>query len=341
MYYTFDKVAHQDLTVSLRDPAGSLASSELGGLPGVVEVEPQLSVVCDLSNGPRKKRLAVTGLPHGNRLYTPLDSDGRPIVVPDEGLVLTRKVAQILDAWPGDSVRLRPLIGRRQEVQAAVVGIVDSFLGLSAYMDMGYLSRLLGEDCSANMLLALRHAQGLEHGRKADEATATAQKPLLDELKERPKVTGITERTRALRQMNETFGKTMGTIMAIEILFAGLIAFGSVVNAALVSLSEREREVGTLRVLGFMPGQVARIFAGESFLINGLGILLGLGGGIAYTHFITSLYDTELYRFPVVICPSHFINTVVMMIVFIGAAQVIVSILIRHLPWLEVLKVKE
>ena len=47
------------------------------------------------------------GLPRGNRLYTPLGGDGEPLVMPDAGLVLTRKLAQILHARPGDSLRLR------------------------------------------------------------------------------------------------------------------------------------------------------------------------------------------------------------------------------------------
>jgi len=133
----------------------------------------------------------------------------------------------------------------------------------------------------------------------------------------------------------------MSTMLWIMVLLAGMIAFSSVLNAALVSMSERQREVGTLRVLGFTPGQVARIFAGESYLLNGVGVLLGLGGGVAYVHLLARLYDTELFRFPVAIYPSHFFITVGLMVLIIGAAQTIVSLLIRRLPWLDVLKVKE
>ena len=328
MFYQFDKISHQDMTVMLRDPVGRPATSELAGLPGVREVEPQLAVVCDFSNGPYKKRTDLTGIAPGNRLYTPLDRAGKPVVIPDEGLVLTRKLAEILDVRIGDALRLRPLIGRRQEAKAVVVGTVDSFLGLSAYADASYLSRLLGEDWAANCLLA-------------NVTEGAPKKPLLDALKERPKVIGIGERARSLRQMVETLGKTNQTIVWILVLLAGTIAFASVLNAALVSLSERQREVGTLRVLGFMPGQVARIFAGESYLLNGTGVLLGLVGGVGYVHLLARLYDTELFRFPVAIYPSQFFMTVGLMIVFIGSAQAIVSVLIRRLPWLDVLKVKE
>ncbi|MBM4085355.1 MAG: ABC transporter permease [Planctomycetes bacterium] len=328
MRYEFDKVSHQDITVSLRDPTGSRTPSEVRGLPAVADVEPQLSVTCNLSHGPRRKRTSVTGLPRGNLLCTPLDAEGRPIVVPDEGLVLTRKLAEILDARQGDSIRLRPLIARRQEVEASVVGVIDSFLGLSAYANISYLSRLIGEDWSANLVLA-------------NESPGPGQAHLFDGLKERPKVIGITERQRAFSQMRNTLGKTLGTMIGTMVIFSGLIAFGSVLNTALVSLSEREREVGTLRVLGFLPSQVAGIFSGESFLLNGTGILLGLVGGIGFAHLIALPYNTELFRFPVVIYPSHFLVTAALMLAFISAAQVIIGLLIRRLPWLDVLKVKE
>jgi len=328
MSYEFEKVAHQDFTVSLRDPRGRRGPSEVKNMPSVAATEPQLAVVCDISNGPYSKRIGVTGLPPGNRLYTPLDGEGQPIVVPDAGLVLVRKVAEILDVEPGDHVRLRPLIARRREVTAPVVAVVDTFLGLSAYADITYLSRLLGEDLSANVVLGRMFC-------------GSSSVPLLTRLKERPTVVGIGRRVRALAQFDETFGKTMGTMIGVMVLFAGLIAFGSVLNAALVSLSERKREVGTLRVLGYSSIESLRIFSGESFLLNGAGALVGLAAGIGLTRLLAVAYNTELYRWPVVIYPSRLVLTLVIMAAIISAAQLIIYRSIRKLDWLAVLKIME
>jgi len=328
MAFEFTRVSHQDVTVALRDPTGRGALSELRALPGVSEAEPQLGITCDLSKGPRRKRIGVSGLPRGNRLYTPLDAAGRAIVPPEEGLVLSRKLAQLLDVKPGDKVRLRPLVGQRREVEALVVGTVEGFLGLSAYADIHYLSRLIGEAWAANVLLSTVH-------RGSDS------RPFLSKLKDRPEVVGLGERRRALDQIQETFGKTMGTMIGFTVFFAGLVAFGSVLNAALVSLNERQREVGTLRVLGYTPRQIAGIFAGESLLLNIAGIVLGVFAGIGFTHLIAMAYDTELYRFPVIVRPSRLVASAALMTAFVGVAQLIVYHLIRKLPWLDVLKIKE
>jgi putative ABC transport system permease protein len=125
------------------------------------------------------------------------------------------------------------------------------------------------------------------------------------------------------------------------VLFAGLVAFGSVLNAALVSLSERQREVGTLRVLGYTPRQIGTIFSGESLVVNGVGVLLGLVAGVGLTHLLALAYNTELYRFPVIIRPSRLVLAAVLMWLFVLAAQLITHRMIRSIPWLDVLKVKE
>jgi len=328
MSYEFEKVSHQDLTVSLRDPVGREAIPEVVSLPTIAYAEPQLSLVCDLSTGPYSKRIGVTGVPAAGRLFTPLDREERPIGVPDSGLVLTRKLAEILHVGLGDTVQLRPLIGLRTPVQAPVMGLVDSFFGLSAYANLGYLSRLIGEEWVANVILS-------------DSFRAAAEPALLEALQERPVVVGITERVRALTRLDESFGQTMGIAISVMVLFAGLIAFGSVLNTALVSLSERRREVGSLRVLGYTPAQVSRIFSGESLLLGGLGILAGLLAGVGLAHFMAYAYNTELYRFPAVIYPSRLVMTSGLMVGFLGLSQLIIYRMIRKMDWLEVLKVKE
>lgn len=328
MSYEFKKVAHQDVTVSLRDPRGVDAPREISLLPTVAATEPQLAIVCDLKNGPFEKRIGVLGLVHNNRLYTPLDREGNPIIIPNEGLVLSKKLAEILHLTPGDTVTLRPLIGLRKEVSAPIVGTVDTFLGLPAYANIRYLSNLIGENLSANVVMA------------STFPTVTAS-PFLKEIKTRPTITGITERIRAFIQLDETFGKAMGTMMFILVLFAGLIAFGSVLNTALVSLSERQREVGTLRVLGYSPTQVTGIFSGESLLLNSLGILFGLVFGILLAQALSLAYSTELYRFPAVIYPWRLLMSAAIMVIFVGTAQLIIYHLIYTVKWLEALKIME
>lgn len=328
MRFTFEQVRHEDLSASLRKPRGRPLERELQRMPGIAQSETELQVACELRRGPHRRRTAVTGLGPAHRLHTPRDAREEPVAIPAHGLVLSRKLAEILAVRPGEQLWLRPLIGERREVAAPVVGLVDSYMGLGAYADQVYLSRLLGEEWCANALLAR-------------EQPGAPRAPLLAALTARPRVVGVSERGRALTQVRETFGQSMGAMISVMVLFAGAIAFGSLLNAAYVSLSERRREVGTLRCLGYTPGQVAGVFAAESLLVGAAGIVLGvlLGGGLAVL--LSRAYSTELYRFPVVVRAERIAQSALLMLVFMGGAQALLYRLVSRLDWLELLQVKE
>ncbi len=328
MHFEFEKIAHEDLTLSLRDPVDIFAKSEIRHLNGISGIEPQLSIICDLSNGIREKRIGVLGLVENNYLYTPLDSEQQSVTIPNNGLVLSRKLAEILNVHPAETLLLRPLIGERRQVEAMVTAIVDTFLGLSAYANIGYLSRLIGEEKVTSSFLATSYTHDL-------------QTDLLEQIKDRPEIVGISERLRSLIQLEDTFGESMGAIISIMVLLAGIIAFGSVLNTTLVSISERQREIGTLRVIGYSLPNVSVIFCGESLLLNGFGISIGLYMGIGLAHLISNAYNTEFYRFPAIILTNDLILSAVIMLILVLLSQGIIYRLISKLNWLDVLSIKE
>ena len=107
---------------------------------------------------------------------------------------------------------------------------------------------------------------------------------MVREFQRRPSVLNVTWRADSLLQMEKTLQQNLGTILKVIVLFSGGLAFGAVLNTALVALSEREREVGTLRVLGYTPFAVTSIFSGESLLLNSLGVFVGWFGGAGLTY---------------------------------------------------------
>lgn len=322
--YEFRRTSHQDLTISLREPRHWQSLSELSGLPGVEVVEGQLSVGCDLTLGARSRRVNLTGLTADARLYTPLDQRGHPVRPPDQGLVLSTRAATVLHAKVGDLLRVRPLVGERRQSDCVVTQIVDTYLGMGAYCDLNYLSRLIGEERATSSVL-LRTSRG-DLGRP---------------LAPRPWVVGLNWRLASYAKMKATLDQSLGTSLGILSTFAALLSFGSVLNLALVSLSERAREVGTFRVLGLTPAEVARIFVMESYVLNGLGVLAGLPLGALLVNSITKSYDTDFFRFPTLVPPHRLLLSVVLMLLFISLAQLVVLRLVRAWPWLDALKVRE
>jgi putative ABC transport system permease protein len=133
----------------------------------------------------------------------------------------------------------------------------------------------------------------------ADPARRTE---LYTAVKNTPRVSGVIIKRDVVDSYQKTIGENILKMRLFNVIFAGVIAFGVVYNSARIALAERSRELATLRVLGFTRGEIARILLGELALLTLTAIPLGLlcGYGLAFA-LIKAVYDTELFRLPLVI----------------------------------------
>ena len=121
---------------------------------------------------------------------------------------------------------------------------------------------------------------------------------LSSELKGIPAVAGAGFKRAILRSFRETMAGNMNLTIFINVLFASVIAFGVVYNAARVSLSERSRELASLRVLGFTRAEISLILMGELALLTLAALPVGGLFGYSLSAAIVSSIDSEVYRFP-------------------------------------------
>lgn len=326
--FSFDLIQHQDFTLSLRDPLNMDMRQTLTTLPGVKSIETQLSIPAEISHGPHLKRLAITGMSPHNTMFTPVDSKGKPISITPTGLVLTETLAKILNVQINDHVLLKPLIGDKKTVQVPVKKIVPSFIGFSAYADQSWLSLLLGNSMVTNNIFFKLYT----HANKQAFIRAVNQfAPMIN----------LVDKKASKEALLETLNRFIAFSLTIMILFAGIIAVGSVINTAMISLSERERDVASLRVLGFTTFQVAQIFFTESAILNVVGTMLGLLLGIYFSYWMSSVFSTEVFTMPFVVTPLRLTETVFIMIGFVILSQMIIYRIIKKMNWFEVLNNRE
>lgn len=327
--FQFKWIARSDYDLSLKDEKGDDALAELSRLPGVDLAEPLLSVACTFHNGRFSKKAAISGLKSNAQLTVPHEDAARPISVPEVGLVLGRKLAEILHVEEGDMVAFEPVKGLRRTRRVPVVRIVDGYLGLVAYANIGYLSRLVGEEFTLN---------GAQLRVNPEPSTRRA---LLAAIKELPAVQSVVSRKGMIRNMESTFIQNLWIFVGMLIVFAGVVFFGGILNSALVSLSERRREIATLRVLGYGTREIGHMLFRENMIVVLAGTLLGMPLGYAMTWAVAVMYDTEMFRFPVVYSLGTFLWTLALAIGFTLAAHVPVQRTINRLDWLEALQAKE
>ena len=141
--------------------------------------------------------------------------------------------------------------------------------------------------------------------------------------------------------LNETLMQNMWAFIGVLILFAGVIFFGSILNASLISLNERRREVATMRVLGYTETYIGAMFLRESLAINGAGTLLGLPLGYALTWLVAEMYNNELLRFPLVAPAWVWLTTIGVGVAFTLLSHLTVQWVIHRTAWFDSLNVKE
>ena len=302
----FERIQREDLSVAFVEPRSVRAARELASLPGVLTVEPFRSTPVHLRHGARARKTQLLGLADGGVLHTLLDMNGNRYALPRDALVVPVGIAEALGAHVGDTldVELTEQGGARRRL--VISATLNEMIAASVYMERGALNRLLREgDVASGAYVAI------------DER---AQDTVFARLKRLPGVAGTASRAAMLQNFRKTMAENISTSVGIVVFAACVIAVGVIYNQARISLSERGRELASLRVLGFTRGEVRAMLFGEQAIVTLAGIPLSFVIGTACAAWLMKLFQAERHRFPTVVNSSTYaITTIVVVAAAIGA----------------------
>ncbi|MDB6127028.1 MAG: transporter permease [Verrucomicrobia bacterium] len=290
--FQWDIVQRQTVTLTLVEPGHSRLISDFRHLPGVELAEPFRYVPAELRAGPITRRLGLQGLPKRGTLTRVIDASSRQIDLPERGLVISAKLAEIMRVHAGENVVVKVLEGEERELTVPVVALAEDFAGVAAYMEVHALNRLLLEGDR----ISGAHA-AVEAGRWTE---------FLESVKNTPRLAGCVIKSSIRDGFRQTTAQSIGLLQKIYMLFATIVAFGIIYNSARISLSERARELATLRVLGFTRGEVGAVLVGELVLLTLVALPLGLLLGSGFAAMIITTINTETVRLPLVLTPANY-----------------------------------
>jgi putative ABC transport system permease protein len=323
----FFVIQRQDVTVTFVLPVSARALHDMGRLPGVQYAEPMRAVPARLVAGNRSRIVSIQGLVAEPELQRVVDVRSGPVRLPPGGLVLSLKLAEVLGVSIGDRITVEVLDGRRPVRDVAVAGIVEEHMGTSAYMEIGALRRMIGEgDSLSGAFLKIDRGQS---------------ERLYEQLKATPAVAGVALKGTAIESFEKTLAETFYVMIFFNLLFSGVIAGGVVYNAARISLSERSRELASLRVLGFTRGEISFILLGELAAVTLMAIPIGLLLGYLFAGALVAAFNTELYRFPLVIYVRTYAYAATAVLVAAALSGLAVRRRLDHLDLVAVLKTRE
>lgn len=323
----FFTAQRQDISLTFIEPTSAQVEYEVGHLPGVSYVETYRSVGIRLRFKHRSRRLGIMGLSADTKLFRLLDAQEKDVPLPPEGLVISQKLAEILEANVGDVVTVEVMEGDRPVREVVIAGLVSDFSEPATYMEKRALHRLLREGvCHSGAFLRVDRNQ-------YDNFFQT--------VKQMPRIAGMTIKEAALRSFEKTLAENLLIIKGFNVVFACIIAFGVVYNSARITLAERSRELATLRVIGFTRGEISFILLGELAVLTLVAIPLGLVLGSIFCAVVTKALETEFQRFPFVISSYTYAFAVTVVLVATVISGLIVRRGLDHLNLVAVLKSRE
>jgi putative ABC transport system permease protein len=323
----FVQVNRQDAILEFALPRPETVLEDVENLPGVMAAEGAFSAPARLYHGARTRTIGIEGRREGAQLARVFDGDSRVEVPPEDGIVLEARLANHLDARVGDVIEIEFLQHGDTRHRVAVSGTVQTFFGLGAYMDQDRLAALLGQEPQvliANVMI--------------DEGQQDA---LYQAVKDAPAISGITLMSQVRKSFDDTMAESANISVVIFSFVASLIAIGVVYNSARIQLSERARELASLRILGFTKGEVSYILLGELFIIVAVAIPLGLWLGHGMAAGMVASFDSDLYSIPLIITQQTYIRAAGVVAGASIASALIVRRRIDRMDLVAVMKTRE
>lgn len=281
---TFGVAQRMDATITFAETADDRILNEVARLPGVLSVEPLRATEVIFTAGSNERRETLMGLPETPYLFRILDHQLDSVPMSTEGLTLAHNLAQKLDVRIGDHVVVQATEGKRANVELPVVAIVKPYLAGAAYMEIDALSRALREPDRVNaayVLIDRRERDALNR-----------------EIKELPMIAGVSFLDTASASMRKMLNEGTGFFAYMFVVFSCLMAGGVAYSAARVTFAEQERDLATLRVLGFSRREVSYVLLAEIGALLLIALPSGAILGYLLSRWLMSQFQTDLFTFP-------------------------------------------
>lgn len=324
---TFFRSERQQATLNFGEKKPIRVVQAVAQLPGVLRTEPVRGVSVRLRNGHLERKVSILGKPEGAELSRSLDLEHNPIPLPESGLLINRRMADVLKLRRGDFAEVEVLEGTKVVRFVPIADVIESYFGLVALMRLDALNQLLDEGPVVNGV-------HIAYDRNQELALFAA-------IKKTPAVASLALQRISLKRFRETLAENINMMTSVYIGLSVIVAFGVVYNSTRVQLSERGRDLASLRVLGFTQGEVARVLFTELALLCLLAQPLGWGLGWIFSWITIQSFSSDLYTTPMIIERATYAKASVVAMLAASGSVLLVRRRLDRLDMVGVLKTRE
>ena len=245
----------------------------------------------------------------------------------DESVIISEKIANLLKIKVGDTITIKNTDDIEKDVK--VGAITENYIYHFMYMSSNLYNKLYGENTYKPNTLLIKEVEGT-----TEDDEETAGKTIL---KDDTVVAGVSFLSRTKDIFADVMDK-MQLVVYILIISAGLLAFAVLYNLSNVNISERIRELATIKVLGFYDKEVFNYITKETRILTVLGIFLGLFGGYFLSMFAVKTCELDMIMFNYDIGKMCFIYGIAITIIFAEIVNLAVNRTLKKISMTESLK---
>ena len=296
------------------------------------EVEDLVRVYIDsltVSYGDDKETVQLVVVPEAADLvgYARLeDEGGHELALTDGGAVITKNAEQVMGFALGDELALQD--STLAEGAVRVDGIALNYLSNTIFMTADAYEAAFGEKCEMNGVLA--HLSG----------TSEEQIALSERLTQDDRLLSVVSTAKLVRDFSSAF-TLINTVVYVVIVLAAALSFTVVFTLSNTNISERERELATLKVLGFKRPEVHSYINKETLILTGIGVVLGMPLGYALARSLTWILRMPSLYFDVVVDPLTYVISAVLAFVFTVMVNLITNRSLDRIDMVGALKSAE
>ena len=239
-------------------------------------------------------------------------------------VILSDKLAELLNVEEGETIKLDGIGDSIQEVK--VSNITENYISHYVYMSKELYTKLYDEEYKPNVLLV-----------EDDNLTKEQEEKITSDLLDTGKVSRVSLNKTIMTTLDETLS-SLNYVVVILIVSAGLLAFVVLYNLANVNISERIRELATIKVLGFYDKEVYNYISRETVLLTIIGIALGLVAGYFLNYYIIGTCEINMLRFAKVIHPLSYLYAILITVAFTLIVNAITYFALKKIHMISSLK---
>lgn len=311
-----DKKQKQDFINSLTndDKIEKLSETYMSSISAINEnVEENVQIIVPNNNTDFNTLINLTDVKSKNNLS-----------LPEDGVLLTDKAAQLLGVEAGDTITLKDT--DENETNVKVTNVVENYVYHYIYMSKSMYENLYGKSFDSNVILT-----------KDFNLDNETEDNFVKDLMNMPEVASVTRISTAMNMMNDTM-KSLNYVVVILIVSAGLLAFVVLYNLSNVNISERIRELATIKVLGFYDKEVYLYITRETIILTAIGLVLGLVAGYFLDFFILETCEINMLRFRKFVAPLSFVFAALITILFTIIVNIVTYFALKKINMIESLK---